>query len=235
MEMFRLTVMSVCKFKSSILNYLSRWFSTQKIVFYFIHLKCNIQEYLTEFIENAKNIEHAKERILNFLTLTTLIISNDLDHYMLAKFKGTRLAKVFAYRVILVISVLRFTVSALINDPMISALMADATHMFGYPKLICIFTSTLSMSFFAITIVSGQTRVCASLFSLGLLQRLSTQKSSTTEPNKQPKACVKNQFDGETLLLSQLLVSYLIHSYCDYHDDIPNLLGTIKMYFYHHA
>ena len=96
------------------------------------------------------------ERILNFLSLTTLIISNDLDQYVLGEFKGSRLAKVLAYRVILVISVLRFTVSALINDPMVSALMADATHMFGNPKLICIFISTLSMSFFAITIVSAK-------------------------------------------------------------------------------
>ena len=81
MEMIKLAAMLMCKIKSIIFNYFSRCFLTEKIICFFIHLKSNIQDYISEFIENAKNIEYAMERILNFLSLTTLIISNDLDQY----------------------------------------------------------------------------------------------------------------------------------------------------------
>ena len=76
-----------------------------------------------------------------------------LINILYGEFKRSRMAKVFAYRVMLLISILRFTISALMNDQMVSRLMADPSRMLGNPYLTGIFVTSISKSFFAVTTV----------------------------------------------------------------------------------
>ena len=157
MEVFKLILVSMCKLISIIIYYLLRCFIYKLILginCHCINTKLFIYQRINQFVDDCKNIDQAMNRIVEFVSLTTLTITSDLDQYAFGVLPGARIVKVLAYRIMLLLTILRFSVSALMNDRGVSALMADANHVFGNRQLISIFVTTLSISFFAVTIVS---------------------------------------------------------------------------------
>ena len=158
MEMFKLILVLMCKLISIIIYYLLRCFIYKLILeinCHCINTKLFIYQRINQFVDDCKNIDQAMNRILEFVSLTTLTITSDLDQYAFGVLPGARIVKVLAYRIMLLLTILRLSVSALMNDRGVSALMADANHVFGNRQLISIFVTTLSISFFAVTIVSS--------------------------------------------------------------------------------
>ena len=107
-----------------------------------------------DFIQRNTDLNKGYEYIQWFLKTTLLGISRDENEYLTRNLSRSRICWVLLVRVVAIVTVMRFGVSALLNKQSVRELLFDVGFMVGPPRLISSAFTAVSLSITAIGLIT---------------------------------------------------------------------------------